>query len=172
MIQSSQVNLPPSPPAMLDLLPVLGRPTLTTRPSLRVLQPLQRPIIAEIDLFDMDDFMERIELEVRSIDGYRSVSKFKLWEPLFDDIAALREPLLCAQLTALIQVNSSLYLHWRKLNVPAYSDPIIFTALPLALCKKLLDEAESGPEFLFTSRWSLHALPTLARQSILDDFLD
>jgi hypothetical protein len=172
MIQSSQVNLALSNLAISDLAPVLRTSTLTTRPSLRVLQPLQRPIIAEIDLFDMNDFMERIELAARRIDGYRGVSKFKLWEPLFYDIAALREPLLYEQITSLMEENSSLYLRWQKLSVPAHTDPIIFTALPLALCKKMLDEAECGPEFLFTSRWTLHALPTLARQSILDDLLD
>jgi hypothetical protein len=150
----------------------LGRSTLTTRPSLRVLQPLQRPIIAEIDLFDMAELMDRIEPLVRGIDGNRAISKFKLWEPMFCDLAAMREPVLFEQITRLVEAYSGDQLQWQRASVPTHSDPIIFTALPLPLCQKILDHCESGPEFLFTSRWSLHALPTLARQSILDDFLD
>jgi hypothetical protein len=150
----------------------LDKSTLTTRPSLRVLQPLQRPIIAEIDLFNMADFMDRIELMIRSIEGYRAMSKFKLWEPVFSDYASMREPVLFGQLTSLMEEQSGVQLQWLKTSVPTHSDPIIFTALSLPLCQKLLDHSERGPEFLFTSRWSLHSLPTLARQSILDDFLD
>jgi hypothetical protein len=157
---------------MMSVNPIPSRPTLTSRPSLRVLQPLQRPIIAEIDLFDMADFMDRVELAVRSIDGYRAISKFKLWEPLFSDNAAMREPDLLGHLTRLIEQHSGDQLQWLRASVPTHSDPIIFTALSLPLCQKLLDQGERGPKFLFTSRWSLHALPTLARQSILDDFLD
>jgi hypothetical protein len=154
--------------------PYLAQPgsTLTTRPSLHVLQPLQRPIIAEIDLFDMAEFMDCIELTLRQAEGYRAMSKFKLWEPLFSDYAAVHEPDLYKSLFMLIEENHSTHLRWSKASFPTHSDPMIFTALPVVLCRSLLGQTERGPEYLFTSRWSLHALPTLARQSILDDLLE
>jgi hypothetical protein len=172
MIEASLAQIPAKHRMLASPYPVQAGSTLTTRPSLRVLQPLQRPIIAEVDLFDMAEFMDRLELTIRQADGYRSVSKFKLWEPLFSDDAAMRAPDLYEALLKLIEEKHHTHLRWSKSSVPTHSDPIIFTALPLALCQTLINETETGPEFLFTSRWSLHALPVLARQSILDDFLD
>jgi hypothetical protein len=148
------------------------RPSLTVRPSLHILQALQRPIFAEIDLFEFHSFMELIEINIRRTGEYRSISRFKLWEPLFSEYAAMEHDDLFTLLSALILEHSAQQLRWIRASVPSHSDPIIYTALPLALANSLLIQSERGPEFLFTTRWSLHSLPNLARQSILDEFLD
>ena len=157
-----------APARNLDLF----RPSLTVRPSMHILQALQRPIIAEIDLFEFQSFMELIEIKVRQIGDYRSMSRFKLWEPLFSDYAAMEHADLAQLLSSLMLEHCGARLLWLRSSIPSHADPIIYTALPLALANSLLTQSESAPEFLFTMRWSLHSLPNLARQSILDEFLD
>jgi hypothetical protein len=134
----------------------------------KVLQPLQRPVIAEVNLFDISPVMRHIESVIQLQEPDRVISRFKLWAPLFNNDSALESAERYERLIDLVMANVAL-LNWHPSPANLAKDPIIFTALPLSLTENLIEKLENKPSFLVDSRWSLHQLSLLARASILDD---
>jgi hypothetical protein len=134
----------------------------------KVLQPLQRPVIAEVNLFDISPVMRHIESVIQLQEPDRVISRFQLWAPLFNNDSALESAERYERLIDLVMVNVALF-NWHPSPANLAKDPIIFTALPLSLTENLIEKLENKPSFLVDSRWSLHQLSLLARASILDD---
>jgi hypothetical protein len=134
----------------------------------KVLQAFKRPVIAELNLFDICPVMRHVENLIQLQEPDRVISRFRLWAPLFNNDSALESTERYEQLIGLVRTHIALS-KWHASPAGLAQDPIIFSALPPSLTREIIEKLTNKPSFLSDSRWSLHQLSVVARASILDD---